>query len=206
MRLPTVLNLDGPVVIFGGGSVGLRKVEYLSKFTQNIILVTEETPEVPAHVDVKVVSLKKDDVPKFIPENAVLVVAALSDTELNHAIADWCRGHQILVNVVDDVEPSTILFPALSQAGELNVAISTSGKCPFFARKLREEIDGWIDEKERWLTVLAPIREALVGDDNKNEILSKIYDDPEISHLIQNGDIKKASEIAQGRYNVHSKS
>jgi siroheme synthase-like protein len=201
-----VLNLDGGVVIFGGGQVGIRKVEYLSKFTKNILLVTEEALEIPEHVKLKVTSIDADDFPNFISEDTSLVVAALSDSKLNRSIADFCRKRQILVNVVDDPEPSTVIFPALSHAGELNIAISTSGKCPFFARKIREEVDSWINEKERWLEVLAPIREQLIGEDKKNEVLSKIYNDPEISDLVKNEKIEEACQKARGIVNVHSKS
>jgi precorrin-2 dehydrogenase/sirohydrochlorin ferrochelatase len=206
MKLPTVLKLDGPVVIFGGGQVGLRKVEYISKFSKDIILVTDNSPEVPDHVTVKNISITIEDIPDLIPDNSELVIAALSDTELNHAIAAYCRKQRILINVVDDIEPSSVLFPALSHAGDLNIAISTSGKCPYFARKIREEVDDWLPEKERWLQVLAPIRDLLVGNDNKNEILSKIYHDPEISKLITAGDLENAIIKSKEIYNVYRQS
>jgi siroheme synthase-like protein len=143
MKLPTVLNLDGPAVVFGGGKVGLRKVEYLLHFTQDIIVVAQETEPLPENVKLVHVRLDKENIKSYIPPNTSLVVAALSDGHLNHSIADFCRERGILVNVVDDPEPSTILFPALSRSEDLNIAISTSGKCPFLAKRIRMEIDDW---------------------------------------------------------------
>lgn len=205
MKLPTVLNLDGPVVIFGGGSVALRKVEYLSKFTRDISVVAEDFLPMPEHVSLHTASLKADDIPDFIPENTALVVAALSDSNLNRAIAEWCRDNGILVNVVDGPRPSTVLFPALSHGGELNIAVSTSGKCPFLARKIREELDVWIKEKERWLEVLAPVREKLVGMTEKNQVLSMVYGDPEVARLVKEGNTEGAKKKAWEVYDVHRK-
>jgi siroheme synthase-like protein len=206
MKLPTVLNLQGPVVIFGGGEVGLRKVEYLLQFTDDIIVIAEKMHSIPNQIRYVQAKLNAEDIPNHIPENTCLVVAALSDVELNHAIAEYCTKKGILVNVVDDPEPSTVIFPALSCEGDLNIAISTSGKCPFLAKRIRCEIDEWIPEKAGWLEVLAPIRESLVKDPKKNTVLLSIYEDPEIGKLVREGKIEKAKKKAMERYNVHSQS
>ena len=157
--MPTVLNIEGPVMVFGGGNVGMRKVEYLSKFTDNIILVSEDIGNVPDFVTVKNITVTLDNIPELVVDGCVLVVAAFSDADLNHAIAKYCMDKGILVNVVDDPENSTILFPAISKEDDVNIAISTSGRCPFLARKIREEADLWVEAKARWLEVLAPIRD-----------------------------------------------
>lgn len=204
MKLPTVLNLEGPVVVFGGGNVGLRKVEYLNRFTNDIIVVAEDAQSLPDNVKFIQVKLNVEDLKSHIPEDTSLVVAALSDTELNHSIARVCRENGILVNVVDDPEPSTILFPALSSSGDLNITISTSGKCPFLAKRIRMEVDDWIQIKGGWLSVLAPIRESLLQNPEKDIILSNIYNDTEIGNLVAQGKIEQAKQKAKEILNVHS--
>ena len=203
MRMPTVLNMDGPVIVVGGGKVGLRKVEYLSKFTTDIVVVAEEKLPMPEFVTTKVTNVKAQDIESLIPENTVLVIAALSDVDLNREIAGSCRQREILVNVVDDPDHSTILFPALSKEGDINIAISTSGRCPFLARKLREEVDLWVREKAQWLEVLAPIRELIDGMEEKNRILNSIYEDPHISRMVGMGDLERAKKKAMEVYDVH---
>ena len=203
MRLPTVLNMDGPVIVFGGGKVGLRKVEYLSRFTRDIVVVGEDNLPMPEYVTTKVSKVKAEDIESLVPENTVLVIAALSDVDLNRDIAERCRQRDILVNVVDDPDHSTVLFPALSKEGDINIAISTSGKCPFLARKVREEVDLWVREKARWLEVLAPVRELMDGVQEKNRILSLIYGDPDISGMIEKGDLEGAKKKAMEVYDVH---
>jgi siroheme synthase-like protein len=206
MKLPTVLNLIGPVVVFGGGVVGLRKVEYISNFTKDIMVVAEDVQSLPDHVRYVSARLDSENISTHIPDDTSLVVAALSDVELNHAIAEYCTNKGILVNVVDDPEPSTVIFPALSSEGDLNIAISTSGKCPFLARKIRIEVDDWISVKAGWLEVLAPIRESLTKNPNKDKILLDIYNDMEIGKLIAKGKIEEAKQKAREVIDVHSQS
>jgi siroheme synthase-like protein len=196
------LNIDGPVIIFGGGNVGLRKVEYLSKFSEDITLVTEDAPSLPVGIKLKQVKVQEDAIAEYIPKGTALVVSAFSSRELNHAIARWCMENGILVNVVDDPEVSTILFPALSTSGDLNIAVSTSGRCPFLARKIREELDEGIEIKGIWLEVLSPIRDELVEHEKKNEILNSIYSDNDLIQLVENGDLEGAKRRALEVYNV----
>jgi siroheme synthase-like protein len=202
MSLPTVLKLDGPVIVFGGGRVGHRKVEYVSNFTKDIIVVAKDSLPMPDYVKLNITDLKSQDIQDSIPADASLVIGALSDTEMNRAIGEFCRDRGILVNVVDDPESSTILFPALSHEGELSVSVSTSGECPFLARKIREEVDTWIPEKARWLEVLAPIREKLIGSEEKNRVLSMIYGDSDIAGMVKENDLEGAQAKAWEVYNV----
>jgi precorrin-2 dehydrogenase/sirohydrochlorin ferrochelatase len=188
--------MDGPVVIFGGGEVGKRKVDYISKFTKEIIVIDEEGLDLPEHVEFKQTTVTEENFKSLIPGTASLVIAALSNEALNRAIAGWCTEQGILVNVVDIPEPSTVFFPALSKSGDVTVAISTGGKCPFLARKVREETDSWVGEKEVWLDILAPIRESLVGIDEKNRVLEEVYKDPKIRDLIVEGKIEEAKQRA----------
>jgi len=204
MKLPTVLNLEGPVVVFGGGNVGLRKVEYLMRFTNDIVVVAEDAQSLPDNVKYVQAKLDPEGIKKHIPKNTSLVVAALSDAKLNHSIAKICQENGVLVNVVDDPKPSTILFPALSSAGDLNIAISTSGKCPFLAKKIRIEMDDRIPVLGGWLEVLAPIRESLLKDPDKDRKLSKIYSDPEIQKLIESREIETAKQKAKEILDVYS--
>ena len=205
MKLPTVLNIGDNVVIFGGGKVALRKVKYLSNFTKDITVVAKESLPLPKHVKLTISLIDIQNISKFIPENTALVVAALSDSGMNRSIAEWCHSHHILVNVVDNPDSSTVLFPALSHKNDLNVVVSTSDKCPFLARKIREDIDVWIEEKSRWLEVLGPIRERLMGIEKKNSVLSNIYDNPEIGRMVKEGDLGNAKKRAWELYNVHCK-
>jgi siroheme synthase-like protein len=206
MRLPTVLNVEGPVVVIGGGDVGLRKVEFLLKFNADVTLVDERDVAVPEGVKLVKRRLTPDNLFDTIPTDAVMVVGALSSRDLNHAIAEFCHANGILVNVVDDPDVSTILFPALSKSGDVNVAISTSGRAPFLARKIREGMDGRVEQYDLWLEVLSPVRDSLSGIDEKNRVLEKIFTDDETARLVAAGDVEGAKAKAWEVYDVHSQS
>lgn len=203
MRLPTVLNIEGPVIVLGGGAVGMRKVEYLVKFGANITVVDEEDITLPDGVGLNRQKISLEDLSDLIPEGTALAVAALSSRELNHGIASHCRSRGIMVNVVDDPDVSTTLFPALSRSGDVNIAISTSGRCPFLARKIREELDGRVEEMAIWLEVLSPVRDRLAGIDEKNRVLELVYADEETARLVRSGDLEGAKARAWEVYDVH---
>jgi precorrin-2 dehydrogenase/sirohydrochlorin ferrochelatase len=74
-------------------------------------------------------------------------VAATSDPQTNRIIAADARRLGILVNVTDAPESGNCTFPALLRRGDLEISISTNGKCPGFAAELRDILAGAIDEK-----------------------------------------------------------
>ncbi len=196
MRIPVVLNVQGPVIIFGGGEVGRRKVDYVLKFTDNVTVIDEKKVDLPGPARLIIQKVDPQTVGGMIPDDAALVIAALDAEAVNRAIALNCSERGIMVNVVDVPDPSTVLFQALSKAGDLTLSVSTSGKCPFLARKIREELDDSVDQWEQWLRILAPIREKLVGIEEKNRVLQKVYDDRTLKSLVAEGKIEDAEKKA----------
>ena len=196
MRIPVVLNVQGPVIIFGGGEVGRRKVDYVLKFTDNVTVIDEKKVDLPGPARLIIQKVDPQTVGGMIPDDAALVIAALDAEAVNRAIALNCSERGIMVNVVDVPDPSTVLFQALSKAGDMTLSVSTSGKCPFLARKIREELDDSVDQWEQWLRILAPIREKLVGIEEKNRVLQKVYDDRTLKSLVAEGKIEDAEKKA----------
>lgn len=74
-------------------------------------------------------------------EEAFLVIAATDDPHINTDIADQRREQGALVNVVDNPEISDFIVPALVRRGDITIAISTAGKSPALARKIRAELE-----------------------------------------------------------------
>lgn len=131
-------------LILGGGTVALRKIEKLLPFSPQLRVIApficSEIRSIPG------LELTERE---FVPgdeRNAFFVIAATDDPECNHKIADRCRAQNILVNVVDDAEYCSFLFPALVQKGNLTVGISTGGSSPTAAICLKEQIGEQIPE------------------------------------------------------------
>ena len=71
---------------------------------------------------------------------ARLVVVATSDRDFNARAAALCRRKKIFVNVADDPELCDFYAPAIVKKVPLQIAISTGGTSPLFARRLREAL------------------------------------------------------------------
>lgn len=70
-----------------------------------------------------------------------LVICASSDRKLHREIAAYCKMHRIPVNLADNQEESTFLFPALVRQEDVVLGITTGGNSPAASRYLREYID-----------------------------------------------------------------
>ena len=132
---PLFENIDRKnFLVAGGGSVAARKVERLLAFTTRITVIAPET-------DIAGVRVLRRAVEDEDLMRADFVIAATDDRALNRHIAAVCREGRIPVNVADDPELCTFIFPAIVKRGDLTVGISTAGASPAYAWQLRREIE-----------------------------------------------------------------
>lgn len=74
-------------------------------------------------------------------EGAFVCVASDPDPDVRAAIASEARARRVLLNMIDDVSDSDWAAPAIVKRGDLILAISTGGRSPSLARRLREELE-----------------------------------------------------------------
>lgn len=132
-------------LVVGGGIVALRKVEKLIPFTSDLTVIAPEIS--PAIRKISGLTLLERT---YIPgdeEGNAFVIAATNDRAVNRLISERCQAQNIPVNVVDDAELCSFLFPALVQRGELTVGISTGGSSPTAAICLKEQINSFLPER-----------------------------------------------------------
>ena len=112
---PFFVDLEGQRgLIVGGGTVALRKAEKLLPYGPALTVVA---PEPVSELAALPVELTRRE---FQPEDldrADFVIAATDNEEENHRISALCQGRKIPVNVVDDKEACSFLFPALCGEG-----------------------------------------------------------------------------------------
>ena len=123
-------------LVAGGGKVALRKVEKLLPYGPRLTVIAPRIDEKILAMP-GVVCLRRAFEPADL-EGKDFAVAAAGDREVNHRISRLCREKKIPVNVVDDKEASSFLFPSLIKRGELSVGISTGGSSPSAAIYLKE--------------------------------------------------------------------
>lgn len=91
-------------------------------------------------------------------DGAVVCVASSDDPAERDRIARACRERGVLVNVMDDVPNCDFAAPAVVRRGDLVVAISTGGRSPAVARKVREDLERRFGEE--WGEILRVVGEV----------------------------------------------
>ena len=95
-------------------------------------------------------------------DNASLVIAATPLREVNSQIFQEARLRNVLCNSVDDPENCDFYYPAVVQRGDLQIAISTGGRSPALAQRLRHELEQQFGpEYEAWLQELGAARDQM---------------------------------------------
>src|SRR5580704_7912701 len=93
---------------------------------------------------------------------AYLVVAATSAIEVNHEIFREAEARGILCNAVDDPDYCHFYYPSVVRRGALQIAISTEGRSPALAQRLRGELEiQFGPEYEPWVNWLGAARRFL---------------------------------------------
>ena len=177
------LNVENCLIV-GGGSVALRKVQVLLDFGARIHLVaktiSEEIREIAKGTDRLFLEERV-----FEPDEAQgyrLVVVATNDNDLNKRISEICNLRSIPVNVVDDKENCSFIFPSYLKSGDIVGAFSSGGKSPYLTQYLRDKMrDSITPEIGQINDKLGEIREQLketCPDENERKrMLKKIVDD-----------------------------
>jgi len=145
-------------LVVGAGNVGEGKIRGLLASGAKIVVVAPAaTAQVLAWARDGALEYRQRAFQANDLENMFLVVAATSDNQVNHRIHGEARRRQVLCNVVDDPEHCDFFYPAVVRRGPLQIAISTAGVSPAFARRLREALEAqfgeeyadWLEEASR---------------------------------------------------------
>jgi len=146
---PVCLDIKGKkCVVVGGGRVALRKVQGLLECEASVTVVSPDL-----HVDLAALLVQGEIVwhqKKYTPEEiegAFLVIAATNNQQAQEEVFSEAGRLNILLNVADVPEKCNFILPARVQRGSLSIAISTGGKSPALAKKLRTELESEFDEK-----------------------------------------------------------
>ena len=150
--LPLFHNLNGKrVIVIGGGEIALRKVRLVAEASALITIVAKEY--CADLVDIRDSNAKKGvhnleliTAPyqqQYIENypDAVLVIAATNDPELNREVSKHAQQAHMLSNVVDDPSYSTVIFPSIVDRSPIQIAISSGGDAPVLVRLIRTQLE-----------------------------------------------------------------
>jgi len=165
--LPLNIHMHGKTaLIVGGGKVALRKIHSLLAAGAEVRLVSREvSPEISGLAAEGLISVRLGNYDPTDLEQAFLVVTATNDAAVNLAVAADAVKQGILVAVTDNPTAGNCTFPALLRRGDLEISVSSGGRCPTLAADIRDVIADVINEDYGpLLEHLAAEREKLLTD------------------------------------------
>lgn len=137
---PIMIDLAGKkCLIVGGGHVACRKALSLRDAGAQITVIS---PEICTELEqIDNITIEKRPYRTGDIEDFVLIFAATGNRDLNAEISEDAVKAGRQVNVVDDPELCSFIVPATLCRGSLLIAITTSGKSPALAKKIRLELE-----------------------------------------------------------------
>jgi siroheme synthase-like protein len=167
---PVFLKLEElNTLLVGGGNVGLEKLAAILKNSPqaNVTvvagLICEPIKELTnSHPNVKLIERN------FINEDLSdvdIVILATDDKQLHIQIREMVRAKRLLVNVADTPDLCDFYLGAVVTKGNLKIGISTNGKSPTIAKRMREYLEEALpDDTNTLLENMRSIRDKMKGD------------------------------------------
>lgn len=161
---PIFLNIyKRRCVVVGGGEVALRKVKMLLEQGATVQVIA---PSLCSGLSYLAQSgainvLRRNYEPGDL-RDTYIVIAATTEADTNKKVALEAKSRGTLVNVVDDSEQSDFIVPAYVRRGDLTIAVSTAGKSPALAQKIRKKLEGdWGEEYASLVALIGEVRSQL---------------------------------------------
>ncbi|QNU65258.1 bifunctional precorrin-2 dehydrogenase/sirohydrochlorin ferrochelatase [Ruminiclostridium herbifermentans] len=178
------INLNNKkCVVIGGGEVASRKVEVLLRYKADLTVIAPEFN--PTLIDLEInkkIKLIKREYSEGDIDTAALIVAATSSPMVNERVYRDAVKSNIPVNVVDNPYKCTFFFPSVVNRGDLTIGISTSGKYPALAKKIRKVTEKYITEDySEIVSLLADFRlwvsHSNLSKKEREKILAQVLDE-----------------------------
>jgi siroheme synthase-like protein len=157
------------LLIVGGGNVGLEKLQTVLQNSPSTAITVVAPVIIPAirELTTQYPTIRLLERPYHSQdlEYADIAIVAVNDRAVSETVAREARARGILINVADTPDLCDFYLGSVVRRGSLKIAISTNGKSPTIAKRLKEEIGNMIpDEMDAVLDNMQTIRTHLNGD------------------------------------------
>ena len=165
---PIFVNLENKrCLVVGAGEVGVRKIETLLDRGAGAVTVIDTREPEGALADIAArenVAFHCRGFTESDLDGMFLVIASTSSEDVNWRISNLCHERGILCNIVDQPEKCSFIVPAMVRQGDLTVAISTGGRSPALAKRIRKGLqESFGDEYGRFLVLMGELRPLVLG-------------------------------------------
>ncbi|MEW6328030.1 MAG: bifunctional precorrin-2 dehydrogenase/sirohydrochlorin ferrochelatase [Thermodesulfobacteriota bacterium] len=193
---------DKQCLVIGGGKVAERKVGTLLSCGARVRVVSPElTPHLQELLEAKKITREARGYRSGDLGGVFLVVACTDDPEVNTAVSKAAQGQNILCNIVDKPDLCNFIVPSMVIRGDLLITISTAGRSPALAKKLRRELeDVYGQEYADFLRIMGAVRPRVLAmgrTQSENEAIFNRLVYSELLDWIRDGDRVRIDRFLQ---------
>lgn len=200
---PVFLKLEQlHVLMVGAGKVGLEKLQALltnAPATRISIVSTHISDEIKKLAGDYKLTLYERPFEKSDLTDIDIAVIAINDPAESSAIQAVCKAAGKLVNVADQPALCDFYLGSIVKKGDLKIGISTNGKSPTVAKRLKETLNDVIpDEIDQLLSNMQLIRNRMNGQfEEKVKKLNELT-----RSMVENENVEKKHWKKIARYSV----
>lgn len=197
---PINLDLTGrQCACVGGGAVATRKVAALVEAGACVTVFSPTLTPALAQLarDENIIHIAQlcqpGDIGAFF-----MVICATDDKQINQSVAQEARKSGALVNVVDAPELCDFTVPSKISRGDLLITVSTGGKSPALAKKLRLELESRYGPEYgaylEWIGILREQMKHCLKTSKERECFWQQTIDEDVLSLLRQGKLNEAEE------------
>ena len=188
-------------VVIGGNSEAGRKVEGLLAANASVTVISESvTDELAAWADQQRITWLSRACRPGDLQGAWLAIATVRDTALAARLKAEAESRGVLLNVADDAPHSNFVSGALMRRGPLAIAVSTSGRSPALAARIRRQLENMFGPQYAdFLELLGELREPLAAAEPSFEARKALWEkllDSQVLELLRQGRNQQARRLA----------
>ncbi|RLA19336.1 MAG: uroporphyrinogen-III C-methyltransferase [Gammaproteobacteria bacterium] len=144
--LPLFFNLkNSNCLVVGGGETASRKTALLLQAGANVTIISPKLGRsLQDLADNQKITHKNRTFEKGDVSGYKLIISATNDRQTNQQVSELANEHNIPVNVVDNPDLCSFIFPSIVDRSPVIAAISTGARSPVLARILRGKIESII--------------------------------------------------------------
>ena len=187
-------------LVVGGGGVGTRKVKTLLECGARVTVISMELSRElrelaeSGDIDLEQRSYRSEDL-----NGMFLVIGATNDMKLNRQISNDAEQLNTLCNIADRPEVCNFILPAIVRRDDLVITVSTSGKSPAMAKKLRKALENqYGEEYGELLRLMGAIRKKLLRQAHEPEAHKPLFEqliNSDLVEMIQKGETEKIDSL-----------
>jgi len=199
---PMFMKLNGrSCLVVGAGKVGEPKIAGLLETGARIrVIAMETTTAVREWAREGKIELERRTYRSSDLEGVFLAVVATSSRTLNERIYGEAQARRVLCNVVDVPDLCDFFYPSIVRRGDLQIAVSTAGRSPSLAQKIRQQLEQQFGPAyAAWVAELGETRKFILASDldrkQKLELLHSLASREAAEAAIAEHNQKTPSEV-----------